>query len=150
MDYDLVVKGGEVVSASGRARLDVGIAGERIGALGHDLAGRATIDAAGLWVLPGVIDAHTHFALPVSGMRTADDFASGTRAAALGGVTTVIDFTTAIDSPLAARPPARRGAPRRGRSRRLRRLWPARGLPRLGRGDRRADAGARAGGRDGA
>jgi dihydropyrimidinase len=99
MDYDRVIKGGEVVSASGRARADVGITGERIGALGRDLEGRETIDATGLWVLPGVIDAHTHFALPVSGMRTADDFASGTRAAALGGVTTVIDFTTAIDSP---------------------------------------------------
>ena len=72
---------------------DIGIDGGIISAIGRGLTGRRTIDAAGKLVLPGVIDAHTHMALPVSGTRSSDDFHSGTIAAACGGVTTIVDFT---------------------------------------------------------
>ncbi|MFH2009985.1 MAG: dihydropyrimidinase [bacterium] len=92
MQYDLVIKGGRVVSASETIAADVGIKGERIAAVGPDLAGDETIDAAGKLVLPGALDVHTHFQLPFCGTVSADDFESGSRAAALGGVTTFIDF----------------------------------------------------------
>ncbi len=54
---------------------------------------KETVEASGLIVLPGVIDAHVHFALPVAGTCSADDFLSGSRAALAGGVTTFLDFT---------------------------------------------------------
>jgi len=56
------------------------------------LRGRRTIDARGKLVLPGVIDAHVHLETSTGKLETADDFASGTTAAAFGGVTTIIDF----------------------------------------------------------
>ena len=52
------------------------------------------IDGEGKYVLPGAIDVHTHMQLPVSGTVSADDFFTGTRAAAFGGVTTILDFAT--------------------------------------------------------
>jgi dihydropyrimidinase len=91
--YDLVVKNGTLVSSQGTSRVDLAIDGERIAAIGLDLSGRSEIDASGKLVLPGVIDAHTHMALPVAGTRSSDDFFTGTRAAACGGVTTIVDFT---------------------------------------------------------
>ncbi|MEA1928888.1 MAG: dihydropyrimidinase, partial [Candidatus Auribacterota bacterium] len=82
---------------------------------GKDLSGRTEIDATGKLVLPGVIDGHTHLDTPIADSRTCDNFFTGTRAAARGGVTTVIDFT--IGSPesslledLAARKEAAAGA----------------------------------------
>jgi dihydropyrimidinase len=73
---------------------DVGITGEKITALGVDLdtAGAMVIDATSHHVLPGVIDAHVHLELPFCGTVSSDDYRTGTRAAARGGVTTVIDF----------------------------------------------------------
>jgi dihydropyrimidinase len=72
---------------------DVGIVGEKIAEIGPKLSGYTEIDATGKLVLPGVIDGHTHLDTPIADSRTCDDFFTGTRAAALGGVTTVIDFT---------------------------------------------------------
>ncbi len=92
MANDLVIKGGLVVSAAGTRRADVGIKGEKINALGEDLEGARTIDATDMLVLPGALDVHTHFQLPFCGTVSADGFFSGSRAAALGGVTTFIDF----------------------------------------------------------
>ncbi|MBP7669454.1 MAG: dihydropyrimidinase [Candidatus Eisenbacteria bacterium] len=93
MDYDLVIAGGKVVSGSGTTKADVAIRDGKVAAVGSHLHGRERIDASSLLVLPGVIDAHTHFRLAASGMVSADDFESGSRAAALGGVTTFLDFT---------------------------------------------------------
>lgn len=72
------------------------IEGDSIVAIGKDVrqAGDTYVDAAGCLLFPGGVDPHTHFDLEVGGTRTSDDFASGTRAAALGGTTTVLDFAT--------------------------------------------------------
>jgi len=91
--YDLVIRGGSVATADGVLFTDVAVLGERIAALGTGLDGQEVIDATGKIVLPGVIDPHVHFALPVGDYVSSDDFYSGSVAAACGGVTTVIDFT---------------------------------------------------------
>ncbi|HZQ09615.1 MAG TPA: dihydropyrimidinase [Anaerolineae bacterium] len=87
---NLVIKNGTVVNASGTYRADIGITGERITQVAADISpdGAQVLDAQGKFVLPGAIDAHTHMEWP----RSADDFESGTIAAACGGVTTIIDF----------------------------------------------------------
>ena len=95
MSYDLVVKGGRVVSAEQAFVADVGIVGERIAAIGTGLAGARELDAGGLYVLPGAIDGHVHLTdptFPPYATLTADSFRTGTIAAAFGGVTTVVDF----------------------------------------------------------
>jgi dihydropyrimidinase len=95
MRFDRIIKGGNVVTPAGSFTGDVGIAGEKIAALGVELeAGPDTqvIDATGHHVLPGVLDVHVHLALPFCGTVSADDYRTGTRAGARGGVTTVIDF----------------------------------------------------------
>jgi len=98
MRFDTIIAGGSVVTPNGVIHADVGIVGERIAAVGRDLAGRGResriIDATGHDVLPGAIDVHVHLDLPVKGTVTSDDFRTGTRAAARGGVTTIIDFVT--------------------------------------------------------
>jgi dihydropyrimidinase len=92
MSYDIVIKGGHVASSQGLTRADVGIRGEQIAALGLDLDGAEIIDASGKIVMPGAIDVHNHFQLPFCGTVSADDFLTGSRAAAMGGVTTFLDF----------------------------------------------------------
>src|SRR5512147_603261 len=94
MKLDTIVKGGTVVTPGGRFVGDVGIAGEKVAALGSslDAPGAQMIDAAGHYVIPGVLDVHVHLELPFCGTVSADDYRSGTRAGARGGVTTVIDF----------------------------------------------------------
>jgi dihydropyrimidinase len=92
-DYDLVVRGGTLVTASDVAAADVGIRDGRIAALAAGLpAGREEIDARGLQVLPGGVDVHTHLDAPVGDVTAVDDFESGTAAAACGGVTTICDY----------------------------------------------------------
>jgi len=91
--HDFVVRNGTVVNALSAEKLDIGIDGETITALGHGLLGRRVIDATDLLVFPGVIDAHTHMDIPVGGTRSSDDFFTGTVAAAYGGVTSLLDFT---------------------------------------------------------
>jgi dihydropyrimidinase len=76
----LLIRGGTVVGSLGMRRADVLVHGERIAAVGEDLeAGSAkTFNAGGAYVIPGGIDVHTHFALPVGAVTSADDFESGT------------------------------------------------------------------------
>ena len=95
MSYDLVVKGGLVVTAEESFAADVAVAGERIAAIGAGLAGERELDARGLYVLPGAIDGHIHLTdptFPPYAPQTADSFASASVAAAFGGVTTLVDF----------------------------------------------------------
>lgn len=94
MRFDRVIQGGNVVTPAGSFIGDVGISGEQIAALGAglDTEGAEVIDAAGHHVLPGVLDVHVHLALPFMGAVSADDYRTGTRAGARGGVTTLIDF----------------------------------------------------------
>ena len=94
MRFDRVVQGGNVVTPGGMFTGDVGIVGETITALGAglDTQGADVIDASGHHVIPGVLDVHVHLELPFCGTVSADDYRSGTRAGARGGVTTVIDF----------------------------------------------------------
>ncbi|MFX0078924.1 MAG: dihydropyrimidinase [Candidatus Hermodarchaeota archaeon] len=95
MKLDMIVKNGTIVTATETIQADIGITGEKIAVISKDLepdSGTQVIDAKGLCVFPGAIDVHVHFQLPFSGTISADDFENGTKAAAMGGVTTVIDF----------------------------------------------------------
>ncbi len=90
---DLIIRNGWIVTAHDEFAGDVGIADGKIVSIGHVRDERARVlDAAGKLVLPGVIDMHTHIDHWGGSAKTDDDFFSGTRAAAFGGVTTVIDF----------------------------------------------------------
>ena len=91
---DILVRGGTVVTAEGRRRADLLVQGERIASVGEGLvaSGAEVIDAGGCFVLPGGVDPHTHMQLPTMGTVVADDFLSGTAAAAAGGTTTILDF----------------------------------------------------------
>ena len=92
--FDTIIRGGHVANASESFDCDIGIRGGRIAALGEDLGSAdEIIDARGRLVLPGGIDSHVHFAQNSGpGIVMADDFESGTRAAAFGGNTTVMPF----------------------------------------------------------
>jgi dihydropyrimidinase len=96
-----LIRGGTVIDQDGARRADVLVVGERIAAVGPDLDpdGATVIDAGEAFVIPGAIDVHTHFDLPVGVVRSADDFTSGTIAAACGGTTCVIDFAGAGREP---------------------------------------------------
>lgn len=92
-----IIQGGTIVSSEGTATADVVIEGERIAQVvmqAEPRPGDIVIDARDLLVLPGVVDAHTHIQLDTGIYRTADNWEVGTRTAAAGGVTTVIDFAT--------------------------------------------------------
>jgi dihydropyrimidinase len=96
-----LITGGTVVSPEGATPMDVIVDGETIAALvppGSQVVedagrnGATTIDATGKYVLPGGVDVHTHMELPFGGTNASDTFETGTRAAAWGGTTTIIDF----------------------------------------------------------
>jgi len=90
--YDLVIAGGTVMTPWGAVAGDVGVRDGRIAALGHlaNAPAAETLDATGLHVLPGAIDSQVHFREP--GGEHKEDLETGTRAAALGGVTTVFEM----------------------------------------------------------
>lgn len=92
----LLVRNGRVVTADRDEILDLYVEKETIAAVGRNLPHRAdhVIDASRRLVIPGGVDPHTHLDAPVGGTASSDDFASGTRAAALGGTTCIIDFAT--------------------------------------------------------
>jgi dihydropyrimidinase len=104
--YELAIRGGIVVTPSATLRTDIGISAGRIATIGHVEAARNSVDAAGLLVLPGAVDGHTHLDIALGAaswggaaewraadeMRSADDYFLGTVAAACGGVTTIVDY----------------------------------------------------------
>jgi dihydropyrimidinase len=95
MSYDIVIKNGRLITVGHIFYADVAIKGERIAAIGTDLHGEQEIDATALYVIPGAIDGHVHLTDPTTPppyRPKADSFAVGSRAAAFGGVTTLIDF----------------------------------------------------------
>ena len=94
-----LISGGQVISTTGVVPMDVLVDGETIAALYAPGSGAAsglnpdrTIDATGTYVVPGGIDVHTHMELPFGGTFASDTFETGTRAAAWGGTTTIVDF----------------------------------------------------------
>ncbi|HEX5013414.1 MAG TPA: dihydropyrimidinase [Candidatus Limnocylindrales bacterium] len=94
-----LITNGTIVTAEGSYRADILIDGETIAQIGSDLAAAGagasadeTIDAKGKYVIPGGIDVHTHMELPFGGTFAKDTFETGTRAAAHGGTTTIVDF----------------------------------------------------------
>lgn len=95
MSFDTIIRNGVVVTATDTYVADVAIANGLIAAIGKDLPvqnASSILDARGKLVLPGGIDVHTHLDMPFGGTMSADDFETGTRAAAFGGTTTLIDF----------------------------------------------------------
>ncbi|WP_433873483.1 dihydropyrimidinase [Saccharopolyspora sp. CA-218241] len=105
-----IIRGGLVITATEEIRADVLVDGERIagllapGAAEHWDATARVLDATGHYVIPGGVDAHTHMEMPFGGTFASDTFETGTRAAAWGGTTTIVDF--------AIQPPG--GSPREG------------------------------------
>jgi len=99
-----VLRGGTVVTAASEFRADVLIEGTTVVGLGEltDAPADQIIDVGGCLLLPGLVDSHTHLAMPTMGTVTADDFETGTAAAAAGGTTTVIDFAMQTDGSLLA------------------------------------------------
>jgi dihydropyrimidinase len=90
----VLIKGGTIVTSTGRYIADVYADGDKIKTIGKDLDYPADdiVDASGKYVLPGAIDPHTHISMPFMGTSAQDDYETGTIAAACGGVTTVVDF----------------------------------------------------------
>ena len=94
-DYDLVVAGGTVVTASDMFQADVGVVGGRIAAVGLNLRGERMIDAAGLLVMPGGVDSHCHIEqLQSNGGTDEESWTTGSTSALAGGTTSVITFST--------------------------------------------------------
>jgi dihydropyrimidinase len=104
----MLIRGGRLVDAGGDRGGDLRVGGDgRIAEVAAEiapLAGEEVVDAGGLLVVPGGVDAHTHMQLPVGRLRVSDDFATGTAAAAAGGTTTIIDYVTSYrgEDPLRA------------------------------------------------
>jgi dihydropyrimidinase len=95
MRFDTVIRNGTIVTASDTYAADVGITNGIIAAIGTGLPienARKVIEASGRLVMPGGIDVHTHLDMPFGGTTSADDFETGTVAAAFGGTTMLIDF----------------------------------------------------------
>src|ERR1700728_5049229 len=91
----ILIQNGTIVNADASAKADLLIDGATIKEVRAGIpvsAADKVVDATGLLVLPGGIDAHTHLDMPFGGRKSADDFETGTRASAFGGTTTLIDF----------------------------------------------------------
>src|SRR5438874_13275050 len=95
MSFDALIKNGSVVTATDTYVADVAVVDGKIHSIGKSLPqenATRVFDAQGKYVMPGGIDVHTHLDMPFGGTTSADDFETGTRAAAFGGTTTLIDF----------------------------------------------------------
>ncbi len=97
-----LIKNGSVVAADGTTEADVLVDGETVvgiaapGEHPWEEGADTVLDASGKYVIPGAIDVHTHFELPFGGTFVSDDFETGTRAAAHGGTTTIVDFAVQV------------------------------------------------------
>jgi len=92
MIHDLVIKNGTIVTSETTYQADVAIIGETIATIGTNLTGARELDATDKYVIPGAIDVHVHLEMPIGNFVSSDTFLSGTRAAAFGGTTAIIDF----------------------------------------------------------
>ena len=90
----LLIKNGRVITAVDDYVADIFVEKEKISVIGKalDMPADTVIDAAGKYLFPGGVDPHTHLDMPFGGTVSADDFETGTRAAAHGGTTTLIEF----------------------------------------------------------
>lgn len=91
----LLIKGGEIVTADSRYQADIWCEGETVTQIGRDLpvpAGTEVVDASGKYVFPGFIDPHTHIYLPFMGTYSKDTYETGSKAALVGGTTTIFDM----------------------------------------------------------
>jgi dihydropyrimidinase len=94
-----LIRNGTIVTAHETRKADVLIEGERISQVGPSLAVSSdarVFDATGTYVIPGGIDAHTHLDMPLGSIKSSDDFETGTRAAAFGGTTSIVDYATQV------------------------------------------------------
>src|SRR6202050_1770809 len=95
MGFDTIIANGSVVTATDTYVADIAITDGKVAAIGKDFPrenATKVLDATGKYVFPGGIDVHTHLDMPFGGTTSADDLETGTRAAAFGGTTTLIDF----------------------------------------------------------
>ena len=93
-----IIRGGTIVTAVDTVLADVLIDGETIAGVGSfDGVDAEVLDATGCFVLPGAIDNHTHLSMPFGGTTTADDYDTGTQAAAAGGTTCLVDFALQME-----------------------------------------------------
>src|SRR5436190_11870716 len=95
MAFDTIIANGTVATATDTYQADLAIEDGKIVAIGRSLPrenARRVFDVPGKYIFPGGIDVHTHLDMPFGGTTSADDFETGTRAAAFGGTTTLIDF----------------------------------------------------------
>src|ERR1700748_313136 len=91
----VLIQNGTIVNADSTVKADLLIDGATIKEIRAGIpasSAQTVVDANGLLLLPGGIDAHTHLDMPFGGSKSADDFETGTRAAAIGGATTRLDF----------------------------------------------------------
>lgn len=96
--YDLIIKNGRIATASEEYVADVGILDGKVMCISYKIDnGKEIIDAEGKYVIPGAIDIHTHIDAPLHGSNTMDDWYEGTRSAAFGGVTCVIDYPIQVE-----------------------------------------------------
>jgi dihydropyrimidinase len=93
-EFDLVIRGGNIVTGSDQFAADIGVKDGRVialGKLGH--SAERVVDACGMLVMPGGVDNHVHLDQPAPGVEMCDDFDTGTASAAAGGTTTIISFS---------------------------------------------------------
>ena len=93
MKMDIIIKNGTIVTDSEGYEADIGITDGKIEIIGKNISGAdRIIDATGMYVMPAGLDVHVHLQLPFCGTVSSDDFITGTKAAAAGGVTTIVDY----------------------------------------------------------
>lgn len=91
-NYDLVIKNGKIITSGDCYMADLGIKDGKIVEIAKNIDSDNIYDAKGKYIIPGGIDVHTHLDMPFGGTFSSDDFATGTKAAAIGGTTSIVDY----------------------------------------------------------